>query len=243
MLGHTKGIVLRSIKYGETSLICNIFTEVFGMQSYLIKGVRSTRSKTHKAALLQPASALDLIVYNNPNKSLQLIKEMQPAFIYTSLQEDVVKNSIALYSVEVLLRLLPEHAIMPELFHFVYEYLCSLDKAATRSIANFPIYYIIQCSRFLGYEIRGSYSKDTPYLNLTEGAYMRDISPGRLIEEADGIALSKLMGTKDIKQLEQVTLSAEQRYRLQEWFIEFLKVHSQHMGDIRSLAVLQQVLH
>src|SRR5438309_1134928 len=40
MIQKTKGIVLRSIKYGETSLIVSVLTELFGLQSYLVKGFR-----------------------------------------------------------------------------------------------------------------------------------------------------------------------------------------------------------
>ena len=39
-LHKTKGIVLRTVKYGETSIIVTIFTELFGIQSYLVNGVQ-----------------------------------------------------------------------------------------------------------------------------------------------------------------------------------------------------------
>lgn len=45
MISKTKGIVLRSVKYGETSLIVTIFTELFGLQSYLVNGVRQASKK------------------------------------------------------------------------------------------------------------------------------------------------------------------------------------------------------
>ncbi len=38
-LHNTKGIVLRTVKYGETSVIVTIFTELFGIQSYIVNGV------------------------------------------------------------------------------------------------------------------------------------------------------------------------------------------------------------
>ena len=54
MIHQTKGIVLRTIKYGETSVVVNIFTELFGIQSYLVNGVRSSgktlKGKTAKGA-------------------------------------------------------------------------------------------------------------------------------------------------------------------------------------------------
>jgi DNA repair protein RecO (recombination protein O) len=49
MTHKTKGIVLRNIKYGETSLVVNIFTELFGIQTYLVNGVRSSKKSSAKA--------------------------------------------------------------------------------------------------------------------------------------------------------------------------------------------------
>ena len=57
MVHKTKGIVLRTVKYGETSVIVTIMTELFGLQSYLINGVRSQSGKGGtKAGLFQPAA-------------------------------------------------------------------------------------------------------------------------------------------------------------------------------------------
>jgi DNA repair protein RecO (recombination protein O) len=41
MLHKTKGLVLRAVKYGETSLVVTMFTELFGVQSYMVNGVRT----------------------------------------------------------------------------------------------------------------------------------------------------------------------------------------------------------
>ncbi|MBL7720826.1 MAG: recombination protein O N-terminal domain-containing protein, partial [Chitinophagaceae bacterium] len=65
-LHKTKGIVLRTVKYGETSVIVTLFTELFGIQSYLVNGVRASSKKgTGKANMFQPAAILDLVVYHN----------------------------------------------------------------------------------------------------------------------------------------------------------------------------------
>ena len=37
MITTTQGIVLRSIKYGETSLVCTVFTRLYGVQTYLVQ--------------------------------------------------------------------------------------------------------------------------------------------------------------------------------------------------------------
>ena len=243
MLKNTRGIVLRSVKYGETSLVCTVFTEVFGVQSYIIKGVRSSKAKTSKAGLFQPGTLLELVAYQKSQQNLQFIKELQPFYIYGNLQEEVVKNSICLFSVEVLFRLLPEHAPLPELFQFCINYFINLDKLPTQEIPNFPVYFIMECSRLLGYNISGLYTEETPYLNLQDGAFTHIPPPKNLLNEEDSKKLSAVLEVEALEALKTIEMNAICRHRILEWYIEFLQTHTQHLGNIKSLAVLQAILH
>jgi DNA repair protein RecO (recombination protein O) len=244
MLQATRGIVLRSVKYGETSLISTIFTEQYGVRSYLVKGVRTNKTRNSRAGLLQPATLLDLSVYFRSQKNLQHLREFHPAHVYRSLQEEVVKNSIALFSVELLLRLLPEHAPLPELFEFSFNYFSLLDETPVNAVANFPLYFIIQCSHLLGYEVRGTYSNETPHLNLQEGAFTSDPPPiAPFLNDDDTRAMDSLLQINEYAQLNEIQMNATIRFRLLDWYIAFLHQHTQHLGHIRSLTVLQAILH
>jgi DNA repair protein RecO (recombination protein O) len=244
MLTTTKAIALRSVKYGESSLISTLFTRGNGIQSFMVQGVRSTRSKSNKAVLLQPASLLDIVVYQKPQGNLHRIRDMQFAYVYRRLQEDITRNSIALFSAELLLRLLPEQAPQPELFDMALDYFMQLDMLETTEIANFPLYFLSQCSQRLGYEIRGSYSEDTPFLNLHEGAFTADtpaIHP--IVEKHAAASLSQLARAERLQDLGTIAMNAATRFQLIEWYVSFLQNHTQHMGNVRSLPVLQAVLH
>ncbi|OSZ82606.1 DNA repair protein RecO [Chitinophagaceae bacterium IBVUCB1] len=244
MLQNTRGIALRAVKYGDTSIIATIFTEKYGVQSYMVQGVRTSKSKNNKAALLQPTTLLDMVVYHKPQTKLQRIKEYQYAYIYTELQQEIIKNSIALFSTEVLLRVLPEEAQMPELFDFTFTYYQQLDVMPATDVANFPLYFLIQCSKILGYEISGTYTATTPYLNMQDGAFTS--TPPHMdayLHDEDAQALSKLLEATDIYTLKTIVLNAEIRNRLLDWYIAFMHSHTQHMGSIKSLAVLRAILH
>lgn len=244
MIQQTKGIVLRSIKYGETSLICSIFTRDHGVQSYLVQGVRTSKSRQNKAGLLQPATLLDLIVYQKASGNLQRIKEMQPDYIYHSLHEEVIKNSVALFSVELLLKLLPEHAPLPELYDFARSYFERLDRLPLASVANFPLYFAIQCGRYLGYDIRGRFSQETPHLNLHDGAFTHHTPMTRpFVSEEEAKAMDALLNASQIEDLLQVEMNATMRFNLLDWQLGFLLQHTQHLGTIKSLAVLRAILH
>ena len=244
MLQKTKGIVLRAIKYGDTSLVCTIFTEVYGVQAYLMRGVRSSKSKNNKAALLQPATLLEMVVYQKPQSNLQTAKEYQPAYIYQNLQEHITKNSIALFSVELLLRLLEEQAPIPELFELSYEYFRKLDKMPADEVANFPLYFTIKCCEVLGFSINGTYSGETPHLNLYDGGFSEHTQQDEpYVTDEDARNLGALLQAYKEEDLHKVMMSGDSRFRLLDWFIAFLHRHSQHMGAIKSLLVLRTVMH
>jgi DNA repair protein RecO (recombination protein O) len=244
MIAGTKGIVLRAIKYGETSLVVTLFTSQFGIQTYMVKGVRSSRSRQNRAAAFQPGTLLDMVVYRQPQKNMQHLREFQPAYIYATLQENVIKNSVLLFSVELLLRTLPENAPLQGLFDFAWEYFIALDKIPVSKTANLPLFFIIQCSRELGYELAGSYSAETPYANIHEGSFAEHppAMPPYLNDE-DAAVLSRLLRVSDYNELDQVEMNSEMRLRLLDWYIAFLQLHTQHTGNIRSLTVLRSVLH
>src|SRR5579859_5441655 len=127
-LHKTKGIVLRGVKYGETSLVVTLYTELFGIQSYLVNGVRTSyRKGPGKANLFQPAAILDLIVYHNELKNLQRIREFKWGVLYQRIFFDVLKNSVALFMVELLQKCLRQPEPNSELFNFIEDAFLHLD--------------------------------------------------------------------------------------------------------------------
>jgi DNA repair protein RecO (recombination protein O) len=244
MLHKTNAIILRSVKYGETSLVVTAFTDLYGVQTYMVQGVRTAKSRQNRAAFFQPGTLLELVVYHQPQKTMQRIREFQAAYIYNGLQEDVVKNSIVLFSVEVLLRLLPELGPLPSLFTLAYEYFIALDKMPLHTVANFPLFFIIECSRELGYTLKGQYTPETPYLNSTDGGFT-DHAPAEPsgLSDDEARALSMLLQVTDTTALNHIEMNAGQRLRLIDWYVAYLQQHTQHMGNIRSLSVLRAILH
>src|SRR5256885_10343745 len=127
MIHRTRGVVFRTIKFSETSVISKIYTEKFGMQSYIVNGVRSEKSKT-KAALLQVMSMLDMEVYHHEHRNLNRIKEMRPMYVYSSLLFEPLKSSLGLFMMEVLNKCIHEEEANEEMFTFIIQKLQLLDQ-------------------------------------------------------------------------------------------------------------------
>jgi DNA repair protein RecO (recombination protein O) len=246
MLSTAKGLVLRALRHGETSLILAVFTRDRGVQGYMVKGVRKPAGKGRgsRAGLLQPASMVEFVAYHKPGNTLNLVREFSPAILYPSLQEEVVKNTIALFSVELLLRMLPADAPQPELFDFTQIYFATLDALPVALAGNLPLYFTLRCSQELGYTLSGSYNAKTPYLNLLEGGFTQDapmMSSG--VSEEDAAGLQQLLQAQTIAEAAAVPLTGGVRGRLLDWYLAFLHRHTDHMAPLKSVPVLRAILH
>ena len=51
MIEKTKGIFLRSFKYSDSSVIAHIYTEKFGRQSFIIRGIHSKKSQSNRTTV------------------------------------------------------------------------------------------------------------------------------------------------------------------------------------------------
>ena len=108
--------------YGEKSIIAKIYTEKFGLQSYIINGVRSKKS-ANKFAYLQPLSLVDVNAYHKENKGLQQLKDIKLDVPFRDIPFNVYKGSIAFFIAEVIYKTIREEEPNSDLFHFLYHLL------------------------------------------------------------------------------------------------------------------------
>jgi DNA repair protein RecO (recombination protein O) len=149
MLHKTRGIVLNYIRFRETSIIVKIYTEEFGLQTYIENGVRSSRSR-NKIALFQPLTLLDLVVYHRDNGSIMRISEIKCNTPFQTLPYQFVKTGIALFITEVLTKSLKEESGNPDMFWFLFQSILFLD-TQPEAYENFPIQFLLKLSRYLGF--------------------------------------------------------------------------------------------
>ena len=97
MLMKTNAIVLSKLKYRDNDLIIKCYTSQRGVVSYLLRGVLKSTKGSSKTAYYQPLSQLDLEESYKPNQSLQFIKEVKLAAVYTSLHTDILKSAIVMF--------------------------------------------------------------------------------------------------------------------------------------------------
>jgi len=220
MLYKTKGVVFRFTRYGESSIIVNIFTAQFGLQGYIVKGVRSKSAKG-RIALFQPLTLLDLVVYHKTNANLMHIREAKCLYLYQTISGDMRKTTIALFINEILTKAVKEQSHASDLCDFIISSLIELDKS--EQVENFHLVFLIQLSRWLGFQPQNT----------------NEVLEGRPLDRDDETALSALLaadfGTP-------VRITNQQRRTLLDVLIFFYARHIDGFGHLKSVAVLREIL-
>ncbi len=239
MIHATKAIVLRAVKYAETSMVVTAYTEKFGMQAYLVNRVRSSRSKMQQS-LFQPLSLVDMIAYHREQKNLQRIKELRFDYLFKTLPFDIQKSTIAIFLQEVLLRSLKEEEPNARAFGFLHDSIVLLDETR-ESVADFHLWFLAQFSAVLGFFPSGTYSLVTPYFNIHSGTFCETGTSGAsLIKPPESEYFSMLIWA-DHFPVNGLKMHREARNRLLDHLLAYYAYHLEGFGKLRSPAVLQTI--
>ena len=229
MLQKTRGIALSYIRYRETSIIARVYTEEFGLQSYIVNSVRTARSKNNRIALFQPLTLLDMVVYYKNDRDLHRISEVKTSHPFQSLPFDVSKSTIAMFVTEMLNKVLKEEAGSPPLFRFLIESVLFLEEART-NYENFHLTFLLKLSFFLGFGPENAREFES---QLRENSY--PFLPDDETETALNIMLRQPLGSP-------IKLARVSRNDLLDALVVYYQIHLDSIGEVKSLPVLREVL-
>ena len=221
MLHKTRGIVFRFTKYGETSIIVNIFTEMFGLQSYIVNGVRSKMAK-NKIALYQPLTLLELVVYHRENANILRIKEIKCLHAYQTIQHDIRKSTIAMFLNEVVNKAVKDQSHAEEICEFLINSFIALDQVP--SAENFHLIFLLKLSRYLGF---GPQTND-------------EVLGVWLVNTEEEQVLKKLL---EANYDSIISMNYTSRKNLLEALLRFYSNHIDNFGEIKSVQVLKDILN
>ena len=236
----TEGIVLQSIRYGDTSLIVRVFTRNFGLKSYMVKGAFNRGAK-NRAALFQNLSLIQYVEAGKPNKgTLGYLKDVQLTTVYQSLPFVMNKSAILMYVSELLTKTITEQEQNTALYDFIVKSLQWLD-IVEQGYANFPLFFTLELTRHLGFYPKANHEAGFCF-DMMEGTFARDypVHPYYLDAESARL-LARFIGT-GIDEACRLPMRVSQRRELLDGLIVFMRLHAPVMKDFRSHEVLKAVL-
>lgn len=240
MIIKAEGIILRSFKYSETSLIVDLFTKEHGILSFIISGVRKKNAKI-SAAMLQVMNIVDIVGFNKKNQGLGRITEIKNNYIHKDLLYDFIKSSIGIFVIELSRNCLKEKEVNESVYSFMKNSLIYIDESDFK-LDILPILYMIHFSRHLGFYPNNNYSES---MNIFDWKEARFISQNdqhiHCMDKTTSMYFAQLLST-DIRLISDVIIPKQDRKLIMDHLLNYYQYHVESFKPLKSHQVLEEIM-
>lgn len=239
MLTSTQGIILYFVKYGDNSVIVNMYTRESGRQAYILSVSRSRRNAV-RTGILQPLFMVDLVSYQKENREIQRIKEIRNHPVYQNIPFDVMKSAQALFIAEVLGKTLREQESAPELYDFIANALLFFD-LEDEGVAGFHLWFLVHLSNFLGFKPDVEELGFRNWFDLRKGGIVPFEPSHTFFMHPEATGHFCRLAAMKLDAMKQFRVSRDMRNYLTDKVVEYYQLHFEHLGEIKSLKVLHEL--
>ena len=237
MLTKTQAIVLHAIKYGETRLIVDMFTKVFGKQAFIVSIPKTPKGKVKKQ-FFQPLTILEIETDIRPRQQLQKLHDVRLAAPFASIPFEPDKLAISLFVAEFLYYALRSEQRNELLYEYLENSIVWLDGQQS-SFANFHLVFLLRLTRFLGFYPNLDDYKDGDYFDLRESVFMPVPPVHRDFLHPEEAQKVQLMMRMDFPTMHLFRMSHQERNRLLEVSLKYYRLHLPDFPEMKSIEVLQ----
>lgn len=234
-----RGIVLHTLRYGDSSMIVYLFTDIGGRTNYMVQGVHSSRGRGNKAALFQPMFAVEIEGVEQPRSRMHRIREVRNLVPLVSLPFDVRKSTISLFMAEVLYKLIREEEANEPLFDFILDAVLRLDRMQ-EGIANFHLWFLVRLSAFLGFYPGNEYSENACF-DIRDGLFVPTAPSHRICMDPSCSELLGRLMECEADELPSLRLARTQRGEFMEAMLTYFGYHFDSIHTVQSVSILREV--
>jgi DNA repair protein RecO (recombination protein O) len=144
-----EAIVLKSIKFGDTSRIATLYTNDHGKIKVIAKGIRKPKSRL--AGALQTFAHIQIVFYKKRTTEIYLLSQADTIESHQSLYRDLNRYVYASAMLELLDRLVTGEEANPRLFELTLGVLRMLESCPSDSLERFFCFYAMRLAEVLGY--------------------------------------------------------------------------------------------
>jgi DNA repair protein RecO (recombination protein O) len=240
MLHKTRGIVFKTTNYGESSVIVQVYTEKFGLQSYIINGVKKPRAKISRN-MLQPLYLLDMVVYHKASSNIQRIAELKNAPVLQSIPYDMIKTFIVLFLNEVLYKSVKHQATDENLFGFIFHAVEWLEHQE-EGLANFHLLFLLKLTRYMGFYPEINQDVNADFFDMKDGVFKRYKPTHTLYLSPPHTQNFNKLLQHSFENMHQLKLTNDERRYLIAKLLEYYALHIEGFGFVHSHEILEEVL-
>ena len=235
-----RGIVLHTLKYGDSSMIVYLLTDVGGRRSYMVQGIRSRTGRGSKQALFQPAFPVEFEGLEPAQaQPMHRFKEVRSGFLLQGIPFDVRKSTMAIFLAEVIYRLVRESERNDALFEFVWTSVEALD-TLQEGVANFHLWFLAHLSRLLGFCPGNAYAEGALF-DIKEGLYTLAPPTHTLCLGADESRTLDRLLRSSLFDLASVGLNRTQRVDFLNAMLTYFGYHLDSIHAVQSVRILREV--
>ena len=236
MVYTTRAIVLKTFKHGDRTVVLKAFTELHGLRSFL---VRAGGKSGVSGAALQALNRVELVVSEHAERDLHAVRELRVDRPYQQVPYDALRGTLALFVQEVLYKVLRGEAADAELFHFLDDALEAMDTGP--EVRNFPLVFLLRLSGQLGF-LPAPPAVGEDRFDLKEGEFIQGTAPhGHTMGPPLSGYLAQLL-TEELGTPSGTPIPTAHRRALLDHLLLYYRMHVEGLGELRSPAVLHQVL-
>lgn len=239
MIEKTRAIVLHQLKYTDSGIIVQAYSQKFGRLSFLVKGMRNKKGGKHNS-LFQPLSILDLVFYFKESRGMQMLKEFSLAYSSADIHSDIRKSCIAIFLGEVLNSVLKEESPHEELFNYINDSIIYFNEC-NDGFMNFHIAFLAGLSPYLGFEPGKRENRENTYFDMANGIFVQlpPVHGNYASEEISDILSDFFVSSWD--SMGNIVLSGSKRNEVLETLLRYYSLHLPGLKKINSLEVLKEV--
>ena len=239
MIIRSRGVVLSHINYKETSIICKIYTEELGIQSFIVHGVR-TKKNSSNTAFLQPLTLMELEIYYKTKSKLHLIKEHRIVNPFHSIPFNQSKRAITFFLTEALEKSLNEEQANHDMFIFMTNSIELFD-SLNENVENFHLFFLFFLTKFLGFYPHPAENDKEIYFDMIEGKYCSRIPMHQHYLNPDEAQLWMQVSKQGADLLSGYKFERTARQTIIDKLLEYYTLHIPAFGNLNSLKILQQL--
>lgn len=243
MITKTNIIVLKTVRYSESSLIATVFSREHGKIAVIAKGAKKPKSKF--SGLIEPGKILSVIYYFKPTRSVQTLSDASCEVRLDSLTSDIEKMAIGMSVVELVSQLIHEGEVNEPVYEFTRNFLIWLHEQDKVTRLVFP-YVQVRLAHLLGLGLQlenAGDQKSRLFFNISAGTISAtpDANHSEKLTSNQQQFLRQAVTTRSYTIL-KLNVSKNELSELIDHLDKYFRYHLEGIKPRKSDAIFDQIL-
>ena len=243
----SSAIVLKSIKWRDTSKIITLFTREAGKISVIAKGARQLKSRYQ--GVMESINLLEVVIYMSSTRQLQILGQATLENSYKNIRADYEKTGYVFALLELTDIFFKEGSVDTVFFDFLTTLMSEIGTVSNPKVVFW--YFLLKLSSYLGFRpvfnecasCARSISSEESVFSIREGAIICN-KCGFSRESSWALSIAARQSLSELqklnhKRLSTTSLSIDDRFAYTEFLLTYLRFHSDEKLDLASLKIFK----